>query len=668
MSERSEAAAALEQLVNQFSDPLSFFRELIQNAIDAGSSEVEIRTEHDDGVMVIHIDDFGEGMNREIIDQRLTRLFSSRKDGDLTKIGKFGIGFVSVFAIAPDAVCIDTSRHGESWRVLFNADRSFERIARDEPVEGTKISIIKQVNAEEYQELVARSREVVSYWCKFVDADIRFQGEQVSRPFRLDTPCQVRYQEPGTEIVVGYPRDNKPTFGFYNRGLTLLEGAAERSQRASMIISSRYLEHTLARDDVRQDESYFKVIRIAERLIREDLPQHLAEQLGAMVAGGDQDELLYRFAAGYLEPGFVRTWAAHELHHGGGHREGEDWVAIPGEDECTQAAHLVYGPYTKEIPAGRWRASWRLLAGDAAAGEQTQVAELDVYAPKDRPGKVLARCRLTLAELDSPDHYQTVNLSFRSRENQVIELRTLWYGKVALRQHSVTVTGGEQPDPGRSPLAPVPLFVTPSGARLSVAKVGQALDDNRLLTAGADSELVRALERQGYRVVCCEPGSAPWQVLQAIARGPVTDVNQRYCMPVLVDQDRYPAWPQLQAATIEMLQARGAKLAGATLARFDTPGSAISGWAAIAQREPGEVSEIAEVRRLGRGLLATRRTLVVNAAHPVVKDLLALADGEPELAAYLLLKLFHTRGDLSAAADAELGMLCWEQRCKRLSA
>jgi hypothetical protein len=58
-------------------------------------------------------------MNREIIEKQLTRLFSSAKDGDRTKIGKFGIGFVSVFAIDPHIVCVDTSRDGEHWRVLF---------------------------------------------------------------------------------------------------------------------------------------------------------------------------------------------------------------------------------------------------------------------------------------------------------------------------------------------------------------------------------------------------------------------------------------------------------------------------------------------------------------------------------------------------------------------
>ena len=42
-------------------------------------------------------------MDEQIIDNELTRLFSSSKEDDLTKIGKFGIGFTSIFAIQPES-------------------------------------------------------------------------------------------------------------------------------------------------------------------------------------------------------------------------------------------------------------------------------------------------------------------------------------------------------------------------------------------------------------------------------------------------------------------------------------------------------------------------------------------------------------------------------------
>ena len=147
-----ELGDALDALVDQFADPWSFLRELIQNAIDAGSLEIDVLLDHDpdQGMMTIEVVDNGEGMDREIIDARLTRLFSSAKDGDYTKIGRFGIGFVSVFAIEPELVCVDTARAGEHWRVLFKKDRSFERIldavdeARGETV-GTSRKLIRFV-------------------------------------------------------------------------------------------------------------------------------------------------------------------------------------------------------------------------------------------------------------------------------------------------------------------------------------------------------------------------------------------------------------------------------------------------------------------------------------------------------------------------------------------
>ena len=95
---------AIEDVIRQFADPMAFLRELVQNALDAGSQEVELRFEYDHGhqAAVVSVTDWGEGMTRDIVETRLVRLFNSTKDDDFTKIGKFGIGFVSVFAIHPD--------------------------------------------------------------------------------------------------------------------------------------------------------------------------------------------------------------------------------------------------------------------------------------------------------------------------------------------------------------------------------------------------------------------------------------------------------------------------------------------------------------------------------------------------------------------------------------
>ena len=59
-----------KNLVDQFSDPFTCLRELVQNAMDAGTEQIDIRTSYlsDPGGVCLEIRDFGEGMNRDIID------------------------------------------------------------------------------------------------------------------------------------------------------------------------------------------------------------------------------------------------------------------------------------------------------------------------------------------------------------------------------------------------------------------------------------------------------------------------------------------------------------------------------------------------------------------------------------------------------------------------
>ena len=130
----SSIQSLVRDLVDQFDRPLDFYRELIQNAIDAGSNRIDVTLEWQPpdpavpgakvegepmGRAVIRVEDDGEGMDEHVIDEYLLVLFRSTKEDDFTKIGKFGIGFVSVFAPRPDLVRVYTSKGGESWRIDF---------------------------------------------------------------------------------------------------------------------------------------------------------------------------------------------------------------------------------------------------------------------------------------------------------------------------------------------------------------------------------------------------------------------------------------------------------------------------------------------------------------------------------------------------------------------
>ncbi len=282
--DRQLSEEAVENLVTQFSSRLDFYRELVQNSIDAGTTSVDVWLEYQpgsglEGVIEIHVDDFGEGMNEEIIDQQLTQLFASTKENDLTKIGKFGIGFVSVFAMKPKGVLIHTGRDGEYWEVFFHEDRSYNKGRLDVPVDGTQITLFIEGDRAAYDELVQGSRATLAKWCAHSDTEITFEDrsaedgelEAVNQPFVVAGDCSAEVIHPGTEIALAFTR--QPSYGYYNKGLALavtnsadeaLEGRATRFRQVGFKIKSRYLEHTLSRETVMRDDNYGKAMVLLE--------------------------------------------------------------------------------------------------------------------------------------------------------------------------------------------------------------------------------------------------------------------------------------------------------------------------------------------------------------------------------------------------------------------
>lgn len=299
---------AVENLVTQFSSALDFYRELVQNAIDAGSSSVEVWTEFiepDDGgaegVIAMHVDDFGEGMNEEIIDDQLTQLFSSAKEDDLTKIGKFGIGFVSVFAMKPKAVLVHTGRAGEYWEVLFHEDRSFTKTRVEAPVEGTQITLFVSGDYARYRDLVEGSRATLVRWCAHSDTEITYEDrsarpgddrglEPINAPFEAAGECgTLTMHAGGTEVALAY--NDRPSYGFYNKGLALavsdsgedvMGSHAARFSRIAFKIKSRWLEHTLSRETVMRDDNFEKAMAIVHEAASGPLRSGLLQALAAV--------------------------------------------------------------------------------------------------------------------------------------------------------------------------------------------------------------------------------------------------------------------------------------------------------------------------------------------------------------------------------------------------
>lgn len=407
MVDEAATVGIVENLVTQFSNALDCFRELVQNSIDSGSGRVEVwgayeKSEGHEGVISFHVDDFGEGMDENVIDLQLTRLFSSAKEDDLTKIGKFGIGFVSVFALEPKAVLVHTGRGGEYWEILFHEDRSFSKTRLDVPVEGTQITIFREGDYHAYQEMVDGVRATLKRWCAHSETEVTFEDrsprggelgtqEVINEPFELQGDCVTHAEFPGTEIVLAYTET--PVYGFYNRGLTLaLTEIGDqvfdiprslRFRRIGVKIKSRYLEHTLSRETVMRDESYSKAMSLLDGCADGQLFDRLKAELEALVAREswglaemERYATLVKYAIAEREETFSKLMSAPILRGALGkpltpndmcdafHHEG--WVLL-----SEQPSGLVEELHSQGIPVVLGRAPEPLSPGEAEGSQRT---------------------------------------------------------------------------------------------------------------------------------------------------------------------------------------------------------------------------------------------------------------------------------------------------------
>lgn len=278
---------ARDQLISMFAEPLDCLRELLQNALDAGSTEVEVTCTFEDDTAVLRVADFGEGMDRRTIETLLTRLFSSEKMHDRTKIGKFGIGYISVFALAPDAVCVDTGRFGESWRVVFRPDRTYTLVFLNDaitsptygPVEGTTVRMFFHMPRAEFENFEERVRKVLLSHGQYIELLLSYQGEPVSKKLDLEVPIKVTSRVHGETLIVGYTKAGEPdTASFYNRGLLLLRRPSELPG-ISYIANSPRLEHTFGRDNIVADDGYHQMMTRLIELGGDPLIEALSQKL-----------------------------------------------------------------------------------------------------------------------------------------------------------------------------------------------------------------------------------------------------------------------------------------------------------------------------------------------------------------------------------------------------
>ena len=288
------ADQVLQGVIQQFGERMACLRELIQNSIDADTNRIDIYFEEEEDYFVVALEDYGCGMTLEQIDKYLLNVFKSSKEDDLESIGRFGIGFVSIFALKPAYVVVDSSRDDEHTRIVIDADLGIEYF-HAEPRVGTRVALYLTLSGEKERDaFYDEALEFMDRSCRYVHIELvahrHGQESSLTIPLELDLPYTAEVDEPGTEIRVGFGAT--PSYVLMNRRLVLKQETQALLPGVTVLASSRDIEHNLARKDVIQDEGLVRFMARLRRLVEEELLPSLLEALekreqsDALIAAG----------------------------------------------------------------------------------------------------------------------------------------------------------------------------------------------------------------------------------------------------------------------------------------------------------------------------------------------------------------------------------------------
>jgi hypothetical protein len=116
--------------------PMAFWRELVQNAVDAGSRTITIELEQMDGYVTVRFCDDGPGMTRETLEDVYFRLGETTKSGptNVTRLGGFGRARI--------LTCFSMMRYViRTQRYLVTGDGANYSIKETDEVRGCHLSI-----------------------------------------------------------------------------------------------------------------------------------------------------------------------------------------------------------------------------------------------------------------------------------------------------------------------------------------------------------------------------------------------------------------------------------------------------------------------------------------------------------------------------------------------
>lgn len=288
--------ALVDDLVRQFASAYAFARELVQNSIDAGATRIDVILRHDGERALVSFHDDGTGMSAETAKTRLLILFASGKAGGTATIGRYGVGFASVFALDPLAVTVHTSDGKSTSDVEIRPDHSYEIVTRpDSSVKGTAVVLSFHWDRAEFDRHEREIRAALTHWCRHVAMPLEVsvsRGEETAS-HRIDEPLSVPgmaaivHRRGSEQFALALARGSEPLAGFYNRGLLLSQINGHRFaglEGVNFKVSSAALGHTLSRDDVLRDAAFERILEIVANLAEKELMDRLVSAVDAEAA------------------------------------------------------------------------------------------------------------------------------------------------------------------------------------------------------------------------------------------------------------------------------------------------------------------------------------------------------------------------------------------------
>jgi hypothetical protein len=273
-------------LMDQFSQPLLCFRELVQNSADAEASRIDINTHYDTEkeLLSVSVNDDGCGMNLDQIMIYLT-LFDSTKDTNIKKIGQMGAGKVFAHALGPELTVVETGDGQEGHKVIFNPDLS-GRIVTSEPYQGTDVQLLLPMKRYKARAFNKELDTIVRKWCQYIETPLMVNGEKVNKPFELPGKYVINLKEEGLNAVIS-PSINFHGFGLYKGGILLENQAFIDSNRYekgnimgsfSGLIDANIFDFPISRNGVVCNDDYNSLFkRLKKVIVQEYTPLFLRD-------------------------------------------------------------------------------------------------------------------------------------------------------------------------------------------------------------------------------------------------------------------------------------------------------------------------------------------------------------------------------------------------------